>query len=321
MNVDAARFPIAASVSPEAKIKLEGIRAFLSNIPQPPVPETVEDFDAAAARAEVFSEQLGKAAIDALGIVATERTLGGVPTLDIVPQDHADDGSIIVYVHGGGFVTGSARANLLSGALAAATSGRRVVSVDYTLAPRGTWDVILDQVAAVWTALLDEGADPAKMGLFGDSAGGCIVAAAALLLRDRGIAAPAAIVLFSPVTDLSGEGDTTVTLAPVDYLDSTVRLVARNAYAPGANLTNPLVSPVFGDFTRGYPPTLIQVGTREMLLSDSVRLHRALRAAGRSSRLELYEGMPHVFQSLLADAPEGREAWGEMAAFWGDHLA
>ena len=86
MNVDAARFPIAASVSPEAKTKLEGIRAFLSNIPQPPVPETVEDFDAAAARAEVFSEHLGKAAIDALGIVATERTLGGVPTLDIVPQ-------------------------------------------------------------------------------------------------------------------------------------------------------------------------------------------------------------------------------------------
>ncbi|KQS04154.1 alpha/beta hydrolase [Sphingomonas sp. Leaf357] len=320
MNIDAARFPIAASVSPEARIKLEGIRAFLSNIPQPPVPETVEDFDAAAARAEVFSEQLGKAAIDALGIVATERMLGGVATLDILPKDYADDGSIIVYVHGGGFVTGSARANLLSGALAAATSGRRVVSVDYTLAPRGTWDVILDQVVAVWTALLDAGADHSKMGLFGDSAGGCIVAATALLLRDRNIAPPAGVIMLSPVVDLSGEGDTTVTLAPVDYLDSTVRLLARNAYAPNADLTDPLVSPLFGDFAKGYPPVLIQVGTREMLLSDSVRLHRALRAAGRSSRLEVYEGMPHVFQSLLADAPEGREAWAEMAAFWTDHL-
>ena len=164
MNTDAARFAIAASVSPEARTKLEGIRAFMQGIPKPAVPETVADFDAAAARAAVFAEQLSKTAIDALGIVATDRTLGGVPCLDIVPRDHADDGSIIVYVHGGGFVTGSARANLLTAAWAATTSGRRVVSIDYTLAPRGTWTVILDQVVAVWGALLDQGADPARMG-------------------------------------------------------------------------------------------------------------------------------------------------------------
>jgi acetyl esterase/lipase len=320
MNTDASRFPIAASVSPEARTRLEGIRAFLMNIPNPPLPNTVEDFDAAAARAAVFAEQLGKAAIDALGTVATERTLGGVPTLDVTPKDHADDGSVVVYVHGGGFVSGSARANLLTGAYAAATSGRRVISVDYTLSPRGTWDVIIDQVAAVWTALIDQGYDSAKMGLFGDSAGGCIVAATTLLLRGRGISLPAALVMLSPVVDLAGEGDTTVTLAPVDYLDASVRELARQAYAPNADLMNPLVSPVFGDFTKGYPPVLLQVGTREMLLSDSVRLHRKLRDAGQSSRLELYEGMPHVFQGLLADTPEGRAAWAEIAAFWSEHL-
>ncbi len=319
MNIDASRFPIAASVSPEGRAKLEGIRAFLMNIPNPPLPKTLEDFDTAAARSAVFAEQLGKVAIDALGTAATKRTLGGVPTLDVTPKDYADDGSVIVYVHGGGFVSGSARANLLTAAYAASTSGRRVISVDYTIAPRGTWDVILDQVAAVWNALL-EGGDPAKMGLFGDSAGGCIVAATALLLRDRDIPLPAALIMLSPVTDLAGEGDTTVTLAPVDYLDSSVRELARQAYAPNADLMNPLVSPLFGDFSMGYPPVLLQVGTREMLLSDSVRLHRKLRDAGQSSRLELYEGMPHVFQGLLADAPEGRAAWAEMAAFWSDHL-
>uniref|UniRef100_UPI0035CBC0F8 alpha/beta hydrolase n=1 Tax=uncultured Sphingomonas sp. TaxID=158754 RepID=UPI0035CBC0F8 len=320
MNTDAARFPVAASVSPEARTKLEGIRTFLQTLPNPPLPQTLADFDAAAARAAQFAEHLGKAAVEALGTVAVERTLGGVPTLDIVPKDHVEDGSLLVYVHGGGFVSGSARANLLSAALAAATSGRRVVSIDYTLAPRATWDVILGQVASVWTALLEAGNDPARMGLFGDSAGGCIAAAATLLLRDRGIAPPAAIILLSPVVDLHGEGDTTVTLAPVDYLDASVRELARSAYAPGADTTDPLVSPLFGDFTRGYPPVLIQVGTREMLLSDSVRLHRALRAAGQSSQLEVYEGMPHVFQALLADAPEGRAAWREMADFWSEHL-
>lgn len=320
MNKDAANFPIAASVSPEAHAKLEGIRAFLMHVPSPPLPQSLEDFDAAAARGAVFAEQLGKAAIDAIDPIVTERVLGGVPALDVAPKEHAEDGSVIVYVHGGGFVGGSARANLLTAALAAATSGRRVVSVDYTISPRGTWDVILDQVLAVWSALLDEGCDPAKMGLFGDSAGGCIIAAAALLLRDRAIAPPAALIMLSPVVDLAGEGDTTVTLAPVDYLDSTVHELARRAYAPSADLMNPLVSPLFGDFTKGFPPVLLQVGTREMLLSDSVRLHRKLRDAGQSSRLEVYEGMPHVFQSLLPDAPEGRAAWSEMSAFWTEHL-
>ncbi|QQV76822.1 alpha/beta hydrolase [Sphingomonas aliaeris] len=321
MNTDAARIPIAASVSPEARGKLEGIRAFLTAMPATPQPRTQEEFDAAAARGAIFAEQLGKSVLDALGTIATERMLGGIPTLDVVPPEFEDDGSIIVYVHGGGFVTGSARANLVTAALAATSSGRRVISIDYMLAPRATYDVILDQVAAVWSALLAEGADAGKMGLFGDSAGGCIVAATALLLRDRGIPAPAAIVMLSPVTDIAGEGDTTATLAHADYLDATVRDLARSAYAPGADLTGPLVSPVFGDFTQGYPPALIQVGTREILLSDSVRLHRRLRAAGCSSRLEVYEGMPHVFQSLLADAPEGREAWAEMTAFWADYLA
>lgn len=320
MNIDAARFPVAASVSPEARLKLEGIRAFLATLSPPPVSQSLADFDAAAARAEMLAKQLTKAAVDALAPNVTERVLGGVATLDIVPKGHIEHGSVLVYIHGGGFISGSARANLLTGALAAATSGRRVVSVDYTIAPRGRWNTILDQVAAVWTALLDEGADPVKLGLFGDSAGACIAAAAALLFRTSAIAPPAAMILLSPVVDLHGEGDTTVTLAPVDYLDITTRKLVRQVYAPGADLTNPLVSPLFGDFAAGYPPVLIQVGTRELLLSDSVRFHRALRAAGQSSRLEVYEGMPHVFQSLLADAPEGKAAWQEMANFWADHL-
>ncbi|MEO7680192.1 MAG: alpha/beta hydrolase fold domain-containing protein, partial [Sphingomonas sp.] len=167
----------------------------------------------------------------------------------------------------------------------------------------------------------EKGADPLRMGLLGDSAGGNIAATTTLLLRDRGVALPAALVLLSPGTDMSGDGDTTTSLAHVDYLDQRTRELTRNIYAPGADLANPLISPVMGDFTRDYPPVLFQVGTRETLLSDSVRMHRKLRDAGRSSRLELYEGMPHVFQGLLADTPEGRAAWHEMAEFWAEHLA
>jgi acetyl esterase/lipase len=156
--------------------------------------------------------------------------------------------------------------------------------------------------------------------MMGDSAGGCIAAAATLALRDRGLPVPAALVLLSPCTDLAGGGDTNVTLEPVDYLDRATGAANRDAYAGGADLADPLVSPIHGDFTKGYPPVLLQAGTRELLLSDSVRLHRVLRAAGRASRLEIFEGMPHVFQSLFADTPEGQAAWADMTDFWAEYL-
>ncbi len=314
------RWYIAPSVSPEARAKLQTLRAMVANwIAQRKLPETLADFDAAAARGAAGAEMLGRATIDALGSELRELALNGVPALEVTPRDYQDDGTAVIYVHGGGFVQGSARANLLTAAHAADTSGRRIISIDYLLAPRGTWKTILEQIVSAWTVLL-ETRPATTLGLMGDSAGGCIAAAGTLLLRERGLPLPAALTLLSPCTDLAGEGDTNLTLAPIDYLDRQTSTVNRNAYAPGADLTDPLVSPVHGDFAKGYPPTLIQVGTRELLLSDSVRLHRALRAAGQASRLEVYEGMPHVFQPLLADAPEGREAWAEMAAFWSEHL-
>jgi len=95
-------------------------------------------------------------------------------------------------------------------------------------------------------------------------------------LRERDSTLPAALCLLSPVTDLASNGDTNVTLASVDYLEAGIFDVARRAYAPGAQLGNPLVSPAYGDFTRDFPPVLIHAGTRELLLSDSVRMHRAL---------------------------------------------
>jgi monoterpene epsilon-lactone hydrolase len=311
---------IAPSVSTAARAKLDAARAILAALPASPLPQTLADFDAAVARGAIVAEQFNRGALEELAPVVTEVNLNGVPALEVRPRDYGDDGTALVYVHGGGFVQGSARQNLLTAALAASTAKRRVISIDYTLAPRGTCRTILDEVAAAWVALLRDRSARA-LGLLGDSAGGCIAAAATLLLRERGLSMPGALVLLSPVTDLASEGDTHVTLAPVDYLDARMLDIAGRVYALGAELKDPLVSPVQGDFTRGFPPVLLQVGTRELLLSDSVRLHRALRAAGQASRLELYEGMPHVFQPFLADAPEGRAAWSEIAAFWAEHLS
>lgn len=297
---------------------LRVVGAALSAMPEQTPPETLEAFDAAAARAAAWAEQIGAAPLARLAPTLARWDAGGVPVLTVTPQDHDPEAASLVYVHGGGFVSGSAQSSRLTASLAAASTGRVVHSIDYTLVPRADHRRILDEVVIAWTEIVSR--EDRVPGLLGDSAGGGIAAAATLMLRDRGVQMPHALVLLSPVLDLAGEGDTNRTLAEVDYLDRAMLEPALRGYADPADWRDPLVSPVHGDFAPGYPPTLLHVGTREMLLSDSVRFHRALRAAGRTSRLEPFEGMPHVFQPLLAETPEGVAAWGDMAAFWREHL-
>lgn len=312
------RLILPASISPEARAMLELLGNAYAAIPRAAVPVTQQDFDTAAARAAEMGARFFGSAVERLAPRVEETVQGGVPVLHIAAGDTRDGAAPLVYVHGGGFVQGSARSSLLGAASAAASSGRVVYSIDYTLAPRAKWRTILDQIVSAWTDIVAvTGEAP---GLFGDSAGGCIAAAATLLIRDRGLPIPRALALLSPVSDLAQAGDTNRSLTAVDFLDPAGLRAGLLAYADEADFADPLASPVHGDFAPGFPPTLIQVGTRELLLSDSVRLHRAIRAARRSSRLEVYEGMPHVFQPLLGQTPESRAAYAEMAEFWDAHL-
>ena len=138
---------------------------------------------------------------------------------------------------------------------------------------------------------------------------------AVLKQRDEGAALPAAVLLFSPWADLSNSGDTALTLPEADPTLSYAGLLANSAraYAGNLDLKDPRVSPLYGDFSKGFPPTLIQDGTRTILLSDSVRSYRALKAAGQDAVIDLYEGMWHVFQG--APAPEAAEALASAGAF------
>jgi epsilon-lactone hydrolase len=311
---------IPSTISPQAAAVYTGYRAFVL-APQPTPPKTQADFDALHQAAEKRGIEVSEARLKILQPTVTQRLIGGVPVIEVRPKDYRDDGTVIIDVHGGGFVTGSARSELGGVASMAQASGKRIITVDYTVAPRGRWQLVTDQVASVYKGLLDEGIAASHIGMTGGSAGGNIVAATTLKIRDRGLPMPAALLLISPMTDFTEGGDTRTTLRDADpALRADQVRPGLDAYADPADQKNPYVSPVYGDFTKGYPPVLIQGGTKEWLLSDMVRLNRAIKQAGGNCDLEIYEGMPHGFPGLMGSAPEGKEALAEELAFWKRYL-
>jgi acetyl esterase/lipase len=311
---------VPSTISPQAAAIFGAYRAFIL-APQPAPPKTQADFDALYQMAEQRSLPRSEALVKELQPVITERVIGGTKVYEVRPKNYRDDGTLLIDVHGGGFVTGSAHSNLGGVARMAEATGKRVFAVEYTVAPRGRWQLVTDQVAAVYKGLLDEGIKAKHIGMTGGSAGGNIVAATTLKIRDRGLPMPAALLLISPMSDFTEGGDTRTTLADADpVLHPEQVRPGLDAYADPADQKNPYVSPVYGDFTKGYPPTLIQGGTKEWLLSDMVRLQRAIKAAGGNCDLEIYEGMPHGFPGIMVDAPEGKEAKAEQLAFWKRYL-
>ncbi len=303
-------------------------QAFLHNPPFPTVrPAMHGPLDAKAwdARWRANEEAMLRYVPALLGrykAALTDRTLGGVPVLEIHPRGWKDDGRVLVYCHGGGYTMGSARSTLYSSLLIAADTGLRVLSVDYTVAPKATWKTVTGQVVSVLEALKGEGTALNHVVICGDSAGGGLAAASVLKMRDEGRGMPAAVVLWSPWTDVSDSGETLVTLEKWDPLLSRSELRAfADAYAAPADQKNPYVSPVYGDYSKGFPPTLIQGGTREILLSDFVREYQAIKRAGMPAELDLYEGMIHVFQPMVPDSPETHEALKTMKAFIDAHVA
>jgi acetyl esterase/lipase len=251
-----------------------------------------------------------------------EMELGGVPVVDIKPKSWKDNGKVMVYTHGGAYTLFSAYSTLSSAALMAETTGLRVISIDYTLAPHARWQQITDQVVSVFKALREQGYAMKDMAIYGDSAGGSLAAGSVLKMRDKGMGMPAAVVLWSPWSDITDTGDSYVTLKHADpayFYDKHLKTSA-DAYADPKDQKHPYVSPVYGDYTKGFPPTLIQGGSKEIFLSNFIRHYQALDTAGRIVKLDIYEGMIHVFQAALAGTPESKTALGKVDAFLKQYL-
>jgi len=220
---------------------------------------------------------------------------------------------IILHCHGGGYSTGSSLyARTLTSKLAASTS-MDVLCFDYRLAPEHPYPAAVEDAIKAWDYLMLFGYGARDVILTGDSAGGNLALALTLRLKKEGRLLPRGIVLMSPWTDLTSSGDSFETKAELDpvlnraYIDRMVQ-----AYAGGQELKNPLISPLYGDFA-GFPPTYIQVGENEILLSDSIRLHQAFVDANVSVRMDVYPNMWHVFQ--MSPIKAARDAMNQNAEF------
>jgi acetyl esterase/lipase len=235
-----------------------------------------------------------------------------------VPDRVVHSGRSLIYLHGGGYVLGSAQTNLVTPIRVSRAAGMPVLSVEYRLAPEHPFPAGVEDALAAYTWLLDKGNEPQSIGVFGDSAGGGLTIALALKIREAGLPQPGALVVLSPSVDATASGDTQATLQEFDIVLGPPDPDRSLMYAGTTPLTHPMISPVYADLT-GLPPLLIQVGTRERLLSDSARLARNARRDGVDVTLDVWDGMWHVWQDHPT-IPEATQATAEIGAFFADRL-
>lgn len=323
-QVKETKFHIPTTVSKEAQRiigewSLEGRNKGVNNFLEADAP--IADWEA---KQEEFNEMASKSMPELLEFYKpTVDTIevGGIRAIDVKPKGYVESDKVVVYIHGGGYVLFTADVTMLSSVPLADASGLRVITIDYTLSPQAKFGKITDEVLQFYKGLLKMGYNPKNISIYGDSAGGGLAAGSILKMRDNGIELPSSLVLWSPWADIDEVGDTYFTLK-----DNDPNLVNKGfleecalAYADKKDFKNPYVSPVYGDFSKDFPPTLIQVGGKEIFLSNSIRMYRALNEAGKEVKLDVYEGMWHVWQGYYK-IPESKMAVNNTKKFILEHF-
>ncbi|OWV68153.1 esterase [Rhizobium sp. R339] len=222
----------------------------------------------------------------------------------------------ILYIHGGGFSSGSMRTHsLLAGSLAKAASSD-VLLIDYRLMPEYGYPAQINDALTAYRWLLDNGYDNGNVIVAGDGAGGNIAIEMVLRQMKAAKPLPAAVVALSPITDLTATGDSVASNAESDPLvDKAWLEISRKAYLGNRSPTDPQISPLYADM-KGFPPLLLQVGSGEVLLDDTLRLADKARQAGVDVTTEVWPGMPHqwqLFPSLLDDADRANQNIADFA--------
>lgn len=278
--------------------------------------ELVKTLEAATAA------QVGPMA-DRLHVKIEPSEIGGVEVYTLTPQDlpEGNRNRLLVHVHGGCYVLNPHLAALPEALMVAGFGRMKVIAVDYRMPPEAYYPAALDDAMTVYKAAAGM-VPPRNVGVFGSSAGGALTLEMMLRAKQDGLPMPGAIAPGTPMSDVTKQGDTFQTNALVDnvlvspdgFCDAATRF-----YARGHDLADPMLSPVYGDL-HGFPPTILTSGTRDLLLSNTVRVNQKLRQAGVETRLQVFEAQSHAQFYRDDRIPEVREAIGEITAFFDQHL-
>lgn len=318
MSFQDPKYPVPTTVSPEAQ-------AFLAN----PIdmsalggarPETTEEWEAMIAGVDSQYLPILEEMLRVAPVTFEKSEVAGV-TVRVITPDHfpADrQDKVLINLHGGGYAIMGGELSVMEGIPIAAAGGFKVICVDYRMPPHHPYPAAVDDGLAVYEAVLEHH-KPGNVAIFGASAGGGLTAAVVLAARDKGLSLPAGVILNTPWSDLTKSGDSYYTNDGVDPVLTTYDgglIGMAKIYAGDEDPKHPLLSPVYADYTKGFPPAMLVTGTRDLLLSCTVRLHRVLRAAGIYADLHVFEAMWHGFAAM----PEGRVADAEAIDFLENHL-
>lgn len=252
--------------------------------------------------------RIAKAKNNGLEFTVEQAEIANVKVFWVLAQGVKRGKKILIHTHGGGYYAGSAETMVDLPAKLSKLTGLPVVSIEYGLAPEQPWPVGLNQSVDVYKSLLKRGFKPKNIGWIGESAGGGLAMSSVQAMKRQGIKPPAAVYIQSPWVDLLVEGDTFSTIEGKDPILSSKRSVEiALKYAGDNDRRHPEISPIYGDF-KTHPPVLIQTGTKETLLSDSVRLARFMRAQDAEVTLDIWDGMWHVFHDASQTVPEAKAA-------------
>ena len=319
LQVPAKSVPVPTTVSPQ----LQKIIGMPLRTNWDVLPKTGEEFKPVADAGAAATIKNLPGMMDRLRVKVEKTTIDGVRAFVVTPDVIAPENAnrVLLHVHGGCYVLNPGEAGLPEALFMAGFGHAKVISVDYRMPPEAYFPAALDDGMTVYKALLKTTAAK-NIAIFGSSAGGALTLEMILKAKQDGLALPGAIAPGTPMSDVTKVGDTFVTNAMLDnvlvspdgFCDAGTKV-----YAAGHDFKDPLLSPVYGDMN-GFPPTILTSGTRDLLLSNTVRVHRKLRQAGVEAALQVFEGQSHAQYYRDDTSPEAKEAFEEIAGFFNKHL-
>lgn len=286
-------------------------------------PKSDKEWESSVEAIDQYIGQITAELIERRNVAVSEDKIEGVKVHWLTPAviDPANEDRLFLFTHGGAYTSGYGLSSLLEGVSIADAAKIRVLSIDYLMPPKHPFPVGLNEVITVYKHIIDK-YDPATIGFGGTSAGGGLALASVHKMIELGLPTPGALFAGTPWSDLTKTGDSYYINEGVDRVlisfDGRLKAAAE-IYAGDHDLRNPLISPVYGDFD-GFPPTYLVSGTRDLFLSNTIRVHRKLKRSGVTADLNIYEGVSHGEFFVLPDMPEAIEIYTDLGLFLDEYL-